>query len=51
MECGLDLHAKMVNETEQAGFGNLEVYERELWLNNTTNNHHHHHGDDDDDYL
>ncbi|WJX81796.1 B3 domain-containing transcription factor, variant 2 [Trifolium repens] len=48
MECGLDLHAKMVNETEQAGFGNLEVSERELWLNNTTNNHHHHHGDDDD---
>jgi len=34
MECGLDLHAKLVNETEQVGFGNLA---EENWLNNTTN--------------
>ncbi|XP_045792942.1 B3 domain-containing transcription factor ABI3 [Trifolium pratense] len=47
MECGLDLHAKMVNETEQDGFGNLEVSERDMWLNNTTNNHHDHDHDDD----
>ncbi|GAU21831.1 hypothetical protein TSUD_176770 [Trifolium subterraneum] len=44
---GLDLHAKMVNEREEVGFENLEVSERELWLNNTTNDHHH----DDDDLL
>ncbi|XP_027186712.1 B3 domain-containing transcription factor ABI3 isoform X1 [Cicer arietinum] len=49
MDCGVefqDLHAKLVNDTEQVGFGigtaeeeeNLvQVSEREMWLNNTTN--------------
>ncbi|XP_058739635.1 B3 domain-containing transcription factor ABI3 isoform X2 [Vicia villosa] len=50
MESGLDLHAKMVNEKEEDGFGGLgedeklvAVSEREIWLDDTTN-----HQDDDD---
>lgn len=50
MESGLDLHAKMVNEKEEDGFGSLgeeeklvAVSEREIWLDDTTN-----HQDDDD---
>nr|ABW03098.1 ABI3-like factor [Pisum sativum] len=50
MECVLDLHAKMVNEREEDGFGSLgedeklvAVSEREIWLDDATN-----HQDDDD---
>ncbi|XP_058764121.1 B3 domain-containing transcription factor ABI3-like isoform X2 [Vicia villosa] len=50
MESGLDLHAKMVNEKEEDGFGGLgedeklvAVSEREIWLDDTTN---HQDGDD-----
>ncbi|CAI8612616.1 unnamed protein product [Vicia faba] len=54
MECGLDLHAKMVKEREEDGFGSLgekeklvAVSEREIWINDATN----HQDDDDDDLL